>query len=38
MTGIGTKLCALSNGVASLAASQAAGELPAVDVLPGQAG
>ena len=38
VTGIGSKLCALSNGVNSLAASQAAGELPAVDVLPGQAG
>jgi subtilisin-like proprotein convertase family protein len=38
VTGIGTKLCALSDGVNSLAASQAAGELPAVDVLPGQAG
>ena len=38
MSGIGIKLCALSDGVASLAASQAAGELPAVDVLPGQAG
>ena len=38
VTGVGIKLCALSDGVASLAASQAAGELPAVDVLPGQAG
>jgi hypothetical protein len=38
VTGIGTKLCALSDGVNSLAASQTAGELPAVDVLPGQAG
>ena len=38
VTGIGTKLCALSDGVNSLAASQAAGELPAVDILPGQAG
>ena len=38
VTGVGTKLCALSDGVDSLAASQAAGELPAVDVLPGQAG
>ena len=38
VTGIGAKLCALSDGVDSLAASQAAGELPAVDVLPGQAG
>jgi subtilisin-like proprotein convertase family protein len=38
VTGTGVKLCALSDGVRSLAASQAAGELPAVDVLPGQAG
>ena len=38
VTGVGTKLCALSNGVDSLAASQAAGELPAVDVLPGSVG
>jgi subtilisin-like proprotein convertase family protein len=37
VTGIGTKLCALSDGVDSLAASQAAGELPEVDVLPDQA-
>jgi subtilisin-like proprotein convertase family protein len=36
--GTGVKLCALSDGVDSLAASQAAGELPAVDVLPGEAG
>ena len=38
VTGVGTKLCALSDGVDSLAASQAAGELPAVDVLPNMAG
>jgi subtilisin-like proprotein convertase family protein len=38
VAGTGVKLCALSDGVDSLAASQAAGELPAVDVLPGQAG
>ncbi|WP_169731078.1 S8 family serine peptidase [Lentzea kentuckyensis] len=38
VTGVGVKLCALSDGVSSLAVSQAAGELPAVDVLPGQAG
>ncbi|WP_216217313.1 S8 family serine peptidase [Amycolatopsis aidingensis] len=38
VTGVGTKICALSDGVASLAASQARGELPDVDVLPGQAG
>ena len=38
VTGIGVKICALSDGVDSLAASQAAGELPDdVDVLPGQA-
>jgi subtilisin-like proprotein convertase family protein len=38
VTGVGVKMCALSDGVDSLAASQTAGELPAVDVLPGQAG
>ncbi|MFD9705438.1 S8 family serine peptidase [Lentzea sp. NPDC059081] len=38
VTGVGTKLCALSDGVSSLTVSQAAGELPAVDVLAGQAG
>ncbi|PRY37192.1 S8 family serine peptidase [Umezawaea tangerina] len=38
VTGTGVKLCALSDGVSSLATSQAAGELPAVDVLTGQAG
>lgn len=38
VTGVGAKLCALSDGVDSLAASQAAGELPEVDVLPDQAG
>jgi subtilisin-like proprotein convertase family protein len=38
ITGVGVKLCVLSNGVDSLAASQATGELPAVDILPGQAG
>lgn len=37
VTGVGVKICALSDGVDSLAASQAAGELPDVDVLPGQA-
>lgn len=36
--GTGVKVCALSNGVDSLADLQAAGELPAVDVLAGQAG
>ncbi|GLZ37001.1 hypothetical protein Acsp05_06260 [Actinokineospora sp. NBRC 105648] len=38
VTGVGVKLCALSDGVDSLAVSQAAGELPAVDVLPTQEG
>ncbi|MGW4487904.1 S8 family peptidase [Amycolatopsis sp. NPDC004368] len=38
VTGSGIKVCVLSDGVNSLAKSQAAGELPAVDVLPGQAG
>src|SRR4051812_856803 len=38
VTGIGAKVCALSDGVASLAAEQAAGELPDVDVLPGEEG
>jgi uncharacterized repeat protein (TIGR01451 family) len=37
-TGLGVKICALSDGVDSLAAVQATGDLPAVDVLPGQAG
>lgn len=39
VTGVGVKVCALSDGVDSLAASQASGDLPAdVDVLPGQEG
>jgi subtilisin-like proprotein convertase family protein len=38
VSGTGVKLCALSDGVASLADSQADGELPGVDILPGQAG
>jgi subtilisin-like proprotein convertase family protein len=38
VTGTGVKVCALSDGVDSLAAEEAAGELPDVDVLPGQAG
>jgi subtilisin-like proprotein convertase family protein len=39
VTGTGTKVCALSDGVDSLAVSQATGDLPAdVDVLPGQEG
>ncbi|MBV8200429.1 MAG: S8 family serine peptidase [Acidobacteria bacterium] len=36
--GTGVKICVLSSGVDSLADLQAAGELPAVDVLAGQAG
>ena len=36
--GTGVGIGVLSNGVATLAARQAAGELPAVTVLPGQAG
>ncbi len=39
VTGTGVKVCALSDGVDSLAAAQSTGDLPAaVDVLPGQAG
>jgi subtilisin-like proprotein convertase family protein len=39
VSGIGTKVCALSDGVNSLADSVATGDLPPdVDVLPGQAG
>jgi subtilisin-like proprotein convertase family protein len=38
VTGTGTKVCVLSDGVDSLAASEAAGELPDVDVLPDQEG
>ncbi|WP_260191035.1 S8 family serine peptidase [Actinophytocola gossypii] len=38
VTGVGVKICALSDGIDSLATSQAAGELPEVDVLPTQAG
>jgi subtilisin-like proprotein convertase family protein len=36
--GTGQKVCVLSDGVSGLAASQASGDLPAVDVLPGQVG
>ncbi len=36
--GAGQKVCVLSDGVTSLAAAQASGDLPAVDVLPGQSG
>ncbi len=39
VSGVGVKVCALSNGVASLAQEEASGDLPpSVDVLPGQAG
>jgi subtilisin-like proprotein convertase family protein len=38
VTGVGVKICALSDGIDSLATSQAAGELPEVDVLATQAG
>ncbi|KHD74872.1 neuroendocrine convertase 1 [Actinoplanes utahensis] len=38
VSGVGVKICALSDGIDSLAASQASGDLPAVDVLPGQEG
>jgi subtilisin family serine protease len=39
VTGVGVKVCVISDGVDSLAALQASGDLPpAVDVLPGQAG
>lgn len=36
--GSGVKVCVISDGVDSLATLQASGDLPAVDVLPGQAG
>ncbi|WP_086819783.1 S8 family serine peptidase [Allokutzneria sp. NRRL B-24872] len=38
ISGLGVKLCALSDGIDSLAALQSAGELPQVDVLAGQEG
>ena len=38
VTGVGVKVCVLSDGVDALVASQAAGELPEVDVLPEQEG
>jgi hypothetical protein len=38
VSGAGVKVCVLSDGVDSLAKSQSAGELPAVDVLSGQQG
>jgi hypothetical protein len=36
--GSGIKICALSDGVGSLSALQASGDLPAVEILTGQAG
>ncbi|MEO8382095.1 MAG: S8 family serine peptidase [Acidobacteriota bacterium] len=36
--GSGMKVCVISDGIDSLVALQASGDLPAVDVLPGQAG
>ena len=38
LDGSGTRVCALSDGVDQLAGVQASGDLPAVDILPGQAG
>jgi len=38
ISGTGVKVCVMSDGVNSLASRQIAGELPAVSVLPGQAG
>ncbi|MDE2180342.1 MAG: S8 family serine peptidase [candidate division NC10 bacterium] len=38
INGAGVKVCVLSDGVNSLAARQASGDLPAVDVVAGQAG
>jgi subtilisin-like proprotein convertase family protein len=38
VSGVGVKACALSDGVDSLAVSQAKGELPAVDVIAGEEG
>jgi hypothetical protein len=38
VTGFGVKVCVLSDGIDSLAASQASGDMPAVDVLPDQEG
>ncbi|QYG93327.1 tandem-95 repeat protein [Iamia sp. SCSIO 61187] len=38
LDGTGVKVCVLSDGVDSLAARQGSGDLPAVDVLAGQAG
>lgn len=38
VSGAGVKICVLSDGVDSLAALQASDDLPAVEILPGQAG
>lgn len=38
MAGAGVKVCVISNGIDSLSVRQAGGELPAVDVVSGQAG
>ncbi|GAA3857377.1 S8 family serine peptidase [Saccharothrix violaceirubra] len=38
VTGTGVKICVLANGITDLAAAQAAGELPEVEVLPGEEG
>ena len=38
MSGIGTKVCALSDGIDLAEVSQSTGELPPVEVLPGQEG
>tara|TARA_R110000850_G_scaffold85460_11_gene184002 strand:+ start:11679 stop:14984 length:3306 start_codon:yes stop_codon:yes gene_type:complete len=37
-TGAGVKICVMSDGIDSLSAAQTSGDLPFVDVLPGQAG
>ena len=38
ITGAGVKVCVISDGVDSLVSRQLAGELPAVSILPGEAG
>ncbi|RKT77705.1 proprotein convertase P-domain-containing protein [Terracoccus luteus] len=38
VTGTGVKVCALSDGIDSVSASVASGDLPPIDVLPGQEG
>ncbi|MGQ0621211.1 MAG: S8 family serine peptidase [Panacagrimonas sp.] len=37
-SGLGVKICVMSDGVDSLATAQSSGDLPEVDVLPGRAG